>query len=233
MDFPAAVPRLGTPAATRALALTYGWFLPIFIAPGRAPRACGRVRIGATAEEKFAIRRPMRVALPVQKDGPRINEEITAREVQLIDHEGHNRGVVPIQQALETATTAGLDLVEIAPNSAPPVVKVMDYGKYKYQEQKKAAEARKKQKIVEIKEIKFRPMIDDHDYDVKMRSMRRFFEEGDKVKVTLRFRGREMAHQELGTKLLDRVRDDLTKHAKVEQEPKFEGRQMVMVLAPR
>jgi len=110
---------------------------------------------------------------------------------------------------------------------------VMDYGKYKYQEQKKAAEARKKQKIVEIKEIKFRPMIDDHDYDVKMRSMRRFFEEGDKVKVTLRFRGREMAHQELGTKLLDRVRDDLTKLAKVEQEPKFEGRQMIMVLAPR
>jgi translation initiation factor IF-3 len=223
----------GTPAATRALALTYGRFLPIFLASARAPRERGPVRIVATTEEIFAIRRPMRVALPVQKDGPRINEEITAREVQLIDHEGRNRGAVPIQQALETATTANLDLVEIAPNSAPPVVKVMDYGKYKYQEQKKAAEARKKQKIVEIKEIKFRPMIDDHDYDVKMRSMRRFFEEGDKVKVTLRFRGREMAHQELGTKLLDRVRDDLTKLAKVEQEPKFEGRQMVMVLAPR
>jgi translation initiation factor IF-3 len=224
---------LGTPAAARALALTYRRFLPIFIAPACALRARGAVWIVATTEEIFAIRRPMRVALPVQKDGPRINEEITAREVQLIDHEGRNRGAVPIQQALETATTANLDLVEIAPNSAPPVVKVMDYGKYKYQEQKKAAEARKKQKIVEIKEIKFRPMIDDHDYDVKMRSMRRFFEEGDKVKVTLRFRGREMAHQELGTKLLDRVRDDLTKLAKVEQEPKFEGRQMVMVLAPR
>ena len=175
----------------------------------------------------------MRVALPVQKDGPRINEEITAREVQLIDREGRNHGVVPIQQALEAATGANLDLVEIAPNSTPPVVKVMDYGKYKYQEQKKAAEARKKQKIVEIKEIKFRPMIDDHDYDVKMRSIRRFFEEGDKVKVTLRFRGREMAHQDLGVKLLDRVRDDLSPLAKVEQEPKFEGRQMVMVLAPR
>jgi translation initiation factor IF-3 len=215
------------------LALTYGRFLPIFLAPARAPRARGAGRIVATTEEIFAIRRPMRVALPVQKDGPRINEEITAREVQLIDHEGRNRGAVPIQQALEAATTATLDLVEISPNSTPPVVKVMDYGKYKYQEQKKAAEARKKQKIVEIKEIKFRPMIDDHDYDVKMRSMRRFFEEGDKVKVTLRFRGREMAHQELGTKLLDRVRDDLTKLAKVEQEPKFEGRQMVMVLAPR
>jgi len=215
------------------LALTYDRFLPIFPASARAPRARGTGRIVATTEEIFAIRRPMRAPLPVQKDGPRINEEINVREVQLIDHEGRNRGVVPIQQALEAATTATLDLVEIAPNSTPPVVKVMDYGKYKYQEQKKAAEARKKQKIVEIKEIKFRPMIDDHDYDVKMRSMRRFFEEGDKVKVTLRFRGREMAHQELGTKLLDRVRDDLTKLAKVEQEPKFEGRQMIMVLAPR
>ena len=131
------------------------------------------------------------------------------------------------------ALEAGMDLVEISPNNNPPVCKIMDYGKFKYSAQKKAAEARKKQKIVEIKEIKFRPMIDDHDYDVKMRSMRRFFEEGDKVKVTLRFRGREMAHQELGTKLLDRVRDDLTKLAKVEQEPKFEGRQMIMVLAPR
>ena len=175
----------------------------------------------------------MRVALPVQKDGPRINEEINVREVQLIDHEGHNRGVVPIQQALETATTAGLDLVEIAPNSAPPVVKVMDYGKYKYQEQKKAAEARKKQKIVEIKEIKFRPMIDDHDYDVKMRSMRRFFEEGDKVKVTLRFRGREMAHQDLGMNLLVKVQQEMELKAKVESSPRSEGRQMVMVLAPK
>ena len=131
------------------------------------------------------------------------------------------------------AAEAGLDLVEIAPNSNPPVCKILDYGKYKYQAQKKAAEARKKQKVVEVKEIKFRPMIDDHDYDVKMRSMKRFFEEGDKVKVTLRFRGREMAHQELGTKLLDRVRDDLAELAKVEKEPKLEGRQMVMVLAPR
>ncbi len=175
----------------------------------------------------------MRAALPVQKDGPRINEEIQVREVQLIDQEGKNRGNIPIQEALNVALEAGLDLVEIAPNVSPPVCKILDYGKFKYQEQKKAAEARKKQKIVEIKEIKFRPMIDDHDYDVKMRSMKRFFGEGDKVKVTLRFRGREMAHQELGFKLLDRVRGDLTTLAKVEQEPKFEGRQMVMVLAPR
>jgi len=175
----------------------------------------------------------MRAALPVQKDGPRINDEIRVREVQLIDQTGKNHGAVPIQTALELAAGAALDLVEIAPNSAPPVCKIMDYGKFKYQEQKKAAEARKRQKIVEIKEIKFRPMIDDHDYDVKMRSMKRFFEEGDKVKVTLRFRGREMAHQDLGFKLLDRVRDDVGPIAKVEQEPKFEGRQMVMVLSPR
>jgi translation initiation factor IF-3 len=175
----------------------------------------------------------MRVALPVQKDGPRINEDIRVREVQLIDQTGINRGIVPIQSALETAQAAALDLVEVAPNMNPPVCKILDYGKFKYQEQKKAAEARKKQKIVEIKEIKFRPMIDDHDYDVKMRAIRRFFGEGDKVKVTLRFRGREMAHQDLGAKLLDRVRDDVVSLAKVEQAPKFEGRQMVMVLAPR
>ena len=184
-------------------------------------------------KEKIAIRRPMKSALPVQKDGPRINEEIRVREVQLIDANGHNHGPTPIQAALDMAQAAGLDLVEIAPNSSPPVCKILDYGKYKFQAQKKAAEARKKQKVVEVKEIKLRPMIDDHDYQVKMRSMKRFFEDGDKVKITLRFRGREMAHQELGTKLLDRVKDDVGPIAKVEQEPKFEGRQMIMVLAPR
>src|SRR5579885_3154983 len=175
----------------------------------------------------------MKSALPVQKDGPRINEEIRSREVQLIDQTGHNHGNTPIQTALEMATAAGLDLVEIAPNSSPPVCKILDYGKYKYQAQKKAAEARKKQKIVEVKEIKLRPMIDDHDYQVKMRSMKRFFEEGDKVKITLRFRGREMAHQELGVQLLNRVKEDVGLIAKVEAEPRYEGRQMVMVLAPR
>jgi translation initiation factor IF-3 len=184
-------------------------------------------------KESKAIRRPMRAAQPAAKDGPRINEEIRSREVQLIDQTGHNHGPTDTQIALQRAQEAGLDLVEIAPNSVPPVVKILDYGKYKYQAQKKAAEARKKQKVVEVKEIKLRPMIDDHDYDVKMRSMQRFFEEGDKVKVTLRFRGREMAHQELGYKLLDRVKGDTTKFAKVEQEPRFEGRQVVMVLAPR
>ena len=175
----------------------------------------------------------MRTAQPVQKEGPRINEEIRVREVHLIDKDGANRGNVPIAEALRLAQEAGLDLVEISPNNNPPVVKILDVGKYKYQAQKKAAEARKKQKVVEVKEIKFRPMIDDHDYDVKLRSMQRFFEEGDKVKVTLRFRGREMAHQELGTKLLDRVKEDIAKMAKVESEPKFEGRQMIMILAPR
>ncbi len=175
----------------------------------------------------------MKAAPPVQKDGPRINEEIRVREVQLIDQTGHNHGNTPIQAALDMATAAGLDLVEIAPNSSPPVCKILDFGKYKYQAQKKAAEARKKQKVVEVKEIKLRPMIDDHDYDVKMRSMHRFFEEGDKVKVTLRFRGREMAHQELGVKLLERVKGDTGPVAKVESEPRFEGRQMVMILAPR
>jgi translation initiation factor IF-3 len=170
---------------------------------------------------------------PVQKEGPRINQEIRVREVQLIDKDGANLGVTDIQIALSKAAEAGLDLVEIAPNSSPPVCKILDVGKYKYQAQKKAAEARKKQHVVEIKEIKIRPMIDDHDYDVKMRSMKRFFEEGDKVKVTLRFRGREMAHQELGIQLLERVKSDVQTLAKVEQEPKFEGRQMIMVLAPR
>jgi len=152
------------------------------------------------------------------------------------EHLGQFRGGlvhIEFRAAMALAAQAGLDLVEIAPNSEPPVCKILDYGKYKYQAQKKAAEARKKQKIVEVKEIKLRPMIDDHDYDVKMRSMQRFFEEGDKVKVTLRFRGREMAHQELGYQLLNRVKGDTSKVAKVEQEPRFEGRQVVMVLAPR
>ena len=175
----------------------------------------------------------MRAPEPARKDGPRVNEEIRSREVHLIMQDGANRGTVSIAEALQAAQEAGLDLVEISPNAAPPIVKILDYGKYKYQEQKKAAEARKKQKVVEVKELKYRPMIDDHDYDVKMRAMQRFFEEGDKVKITLRFRGREMAHQELGTALLNRVKEDTSKFAKVEQEPRFEGRQVVMVLAPR
>lgn len=152
--------------------------------------------------------------------------------VQLIDAEGTNHGSVPIQEALEKAREAGLDLVEVAPNSDPPVCKILDYGRFKFQSQKKAAEARKKQKTVDVKEIKMRPNIDTHDYEVKMKNMRRFFDEGDKVKVTLRFRGREMAHQDLGIQLLNKVREETSDFAKVESEPRLEGRQMVMVLAP-
>jgi len=153
--------------------------------------------------------------------------------VRLIGADGTNVGVVPIRQAMMMAEEANLDLVEISPDAKPPVCKILDYGKFKFQEQKKAAEARKKQKVIEIKEIKMRPMIDDHDYDVKLKAIRRFFEEGDKVKITLRFRGREMAHQELGQQLLDRVKKDTVEIAKVESEPRFEGRQIVMVLAPK
>ena len=142
-------------------------------------------------------------------------------------------GVMSAREALIRAYDLGLDLVEISPNAVPPVCKILDYGKYKYEQQKKANEARKKQKVVEIKEIKVRPNIDDHDYDVKMRQMKNFIGEGDKVKVTLRFRGREMAHQELGVKVLERIRNDLTDLVKVEQMPKLENRQMVMVVSPK
>lgn len=169
----------------------------------------------------------------VQKDGPRSNRDIRVPQVQLIDAEGENHGIVTIQAALAMADEVGLDLVEIVPNAEPPVCKIVDLGKLKYQGQKKAAEARKKQKTVEIKEIKMRPNIDTHDYDVKMRAIKRFFEEGDKVKVTLRFRGREMAHQELGMQLLIKVKDQMDAVAKVESQPRSEGRQMVMVLAPK
>jgi len=183
-------------------------------------------------KELTIVRRPIN-APPPAKDGPRINEEIRAYRVLLIDDAGEKQGEMPLSAALEAAQEAGLDLVEVAPNAQPPVVKIMDYGKYKFQEQKKKAEARKKAKAVEIKEIKVRPNIDDHDYDVKARMMERFFEEGDKVKVTLRFRGRELAHTHLGMDLLERLRDQFDPVAKVEQEPRFEGRQVVMVMAPR
>jgi translation initiation factor IF-3 len=162
----------------------------------------------------------MRAAPEREQSGPRINDAIRVREVRLIDENGDNVGVVARQDAMDRAVNAGLDLVEISPDAEPPVCKIMDYGKFKFEQQKKAAEARKKQKIVEIKEI-------------KMRAIKRFFDEGDKVKVTLRFRGREMAHQELGMAVLQRVKAELESIAKVESEPRLEGRQMVMVLAPR
>ena len=175
----------------------------------------------------------MKAAPVPQKDGPRINRDIRVREVQLIDAEGQNRGVPDILEAQRVAEEAGLDLVEIVPNANPPVCKILDYGKFRFLEQKKSAEARKRQKIVELKEIKLRPGIDEHDYETKMKAVRRFFDEGDKVKVTLRFRGREMAHQDIGFRLLERVKLETGTLAKVEAEPSMEGRQMVMVLSPR
>jgi translation initiation factor IF-3 len=167
------------------------------------------------------------------REGPRINEEIGVVRVRLVDQRGQMVGVVARNEALTMAANAGLDLVEIAPNADPPVCKILDFGKYKYEEQKKRNEARKKQKIIEVKEIKLRPGIDDHDYEVKRRSMVKFIEEGDKVKVTMRFRGRELAHQELGMDVLMRVRGDLDEIAKVEQMPRMEGRQMTMVVSPK
>jgi len=167
------------------------------------------------------------------RDGPRVNQEIASQRVRLVDERGEMVGVVSRHDALARASEAGLDLVEVAANADPPVCKILDFGKFKYEEQKRKNEARKKQKVIEVKEIKLRPGIDDHDYDVKMRSMVKFIDEGDKVKVTMRFRGRELAHQELGMNVLNRVREDLDKVAKIEQHPRMEGRQMTMVMSPK
>lgn len=177
-------------------------------------------------------RRPQ-AAPPQKKTGPRTNDEITAPRVLLIDENGEKQGEMPTAAALDAAKEAGLDLVEVAPEGSPPVCKILDYGKMRFEEQKKRAAARKKQKSADLKEIKMRPNIDTHDYQVKAKAITRFFEQGDKVKVTLRFRGREMAHQHLGMELLQRVKEEFDEMAKVELEPKLEGRQMTMVLAPR
>jgi len=166
-------------------------------------------------------------------NGPRYNEYITVPKVRVIDGEGENLGVMYTAEAIEAAAEVGLDLVEVSPNADPPVCKFLDVGKYKYEAQKKAAAARKSQKTQEIKEIKMRPNIDDHDYETKMKAVRKFIEEGDKVKITLRFRGRELAHGQLGMRLMERVRDDSADYAKIEQHPKMEGRQMLMVIAPK
>ena len=167
------------------------------------------------------------------RDGPRVNEDIRVPQVRLIDQDGEMQGVMSAKDALNRAFSVGLDLLEISPNAEPPVVKILDFGKFKYEQQKKKNEARKRQKVIEIKEIKVRPNIDENDYQVKMRAMKSFIEEGDKVKVTLRFRGREMAHQEIGIRVLERIRTEMDTTSKVEQMPKMENRQMVMVLAPR
>lgn len=171
-------------------------------------------------------------ASPV-KDGPRTNEQIDARSVRLVGADGEMIGVVALTAALDAADAAGLDLVEISPNADPPVCKLLDYGRFKYEAQKKKNEARKKQKVIEVKEIKLRPGIEKHDYEIKMKAAMKFLDNGDKVKVTMRFRGRELAHQDLGAKVLVRVRELLDDTAKIEQLPRMEGRQMVMVLAPR
>jgi len=170
---------------------------------------------------------------PPVKSGPRFDNMIQSDKVRVIDENGENLGVMYTREAIEQANEAGLNLVEVSPNADPPVCKFLDVGKYRYEAQKKANAARKTQKTQEIKEIKMRPNIDDHDYDVKMRNVNKFIENGDKVKVTLRFRGREMAHQHLGMDLLKRVQDDIAEVAKVEAYPRLEGRQMLMVLAPK
>jgi translation initiation factor IF-3 len=174
----------------------------------------------------------MRPVAPT-KEGPPSNEDIQSADVQLIDTEGTNKGTIKTRDALAMAQELGLDLVVISPNSVPPVAKILDLGRFKFAAQKKAAEARKRQKVIEVKEIQLRPNIDTHDYETKMKAVNRFLDEGDRVKVTMRFRGREMAHQELGMELLIKVQHELETKAKVESSPRSEGRQMVMVLAPK
>lgn len=186
----------------------------------------------ANNSRKSPIARRPHNAPPQRDTGPRVNDRIRASEIRLIGAEGENVGVVTPERAMVMADDAGLDLVEISPNATPPVCKIMDFGKFKYETQKREAEARKKQKIIEIKEVKFRPNTDTNDYEVKMRNVYKFLENGDKVKVTLRFRGREMAHQNLGRELLERVAEDTKEHGKVENFPKMEGRQMVMLIGP-
>ena len=168
-----------------------------------------------------------------KSDEPRINHQINAANIRLIDSKGGMIGVVAVKEGIRLAELAGLDLVEISPHAEPPVCKVMDYGKYKYEAQKKAAEQRKKQKVIVVKEIKLRPTIDKHDLEVKMRAVHKFIEEGDKVKFTLKFRGREIAHQDLGMRLLEQVQAELADSVKMEMNPRMEGRQMVMMIAPK
>jgi translation initiation factor IF-3 len=187
---------------------------------------------GANREERTAIVRPAQPSVPT-RDGPRVNGDIRASRVRLIGETGDMIGIIGLREALDMAEEAELDLIEISPNADPPVCKIGDLGKFKYEAQKRAHDARRNQKVIEVKEIKMRPGIDDHDYEVKMRAMKRFLEEGDKVKVTLRFRGREMVHQDIGANVLARVRTELDALAKVEQFPRMEGRQMIMVLMPK
>jgi len=219
--------------------ITKGMFRPKGVEQPRprvyfTPRGA-RPRTDINERRKQTIARRPHNAPPQRDTGPRVNDRIRSPEIRLIGADGENVGVVTPARAMAMAEEAGLDLVEISPNAEPPVCKIMDFGKFKYEQQKREAEARKKQHIIEIKEIKFRPGTDKHDYDVKMRSVLKFLGEGDKVKVTLRFRGREMAHQQLGLELLNRVADDVIAEeaGKLESFPKLEGRQMVMMIGPK
>lgn len=180
----------------------------------------------------MTISRPFQPPSREQKDGFRINEAIKGPEIRLIDENGEMVGVVTVASGVERARNAGLDLIEVSPNAKPSVCKILDYGKFKYEQQKKANEAKKKQKVMEVKEIKLRPTIEDHDYGVKLKAARRFIEDGNKVKITLRFRGREMAHMDLGMDVLRRFQADLEDIGKVDQAPKPEGRQVMMVMSP-
>ncbi len=182
-------------------------------------------------KERPIARLPNEPATP--RDGPRVNGEITSPKVRLVDENGEMIGVVTRFEGMQMAQKAGLDLVEVSPNAEPPVCKILDYGKYKYEQQKKRAEAKKKQKIVEVKEIQMRPGIDENDYQVKCRAIQRFIEDGDKVKITMRFRGREISHHEIGMGVLTRLREQFEELAKVEQMPRLEGKQMIMVLVPK
>ena len=186
-------------------------------------------------DHSIAIRRKpgARRQQPGAGENRRINEDIGVPQVRLIDENGEQVGIVPTDNAIERAVTAQLDLVELDPNADPPVCRIMDFGKWKFEQSKKQQAAKKKQKQIQVKEVKFRPGTDSGDYEVKLRSLKRFLEEGDKIKVTMRFRGREMAHQELGLELLERIEKDLEDQAAVDQRPKVEGRMMVMMMTPR
>ncbi|MBF9032038.1 translation initiation factor IF-3 [Rhodobacterales bacterium HKCCE3408] len=197
-------------------------------AGGRLP--CRPLRLGYRRKRTIA-RRPHN-APPTRDTGPRVNDRIRAPEIRLIGAEGENIGVVTPARGMELAEQAGLDLVEISPNATPPVCKIMDFGKFKYEQQKRESEARKKQKTIEVKEVKLRPGTDDHDFERKVNDAIKFLEKGDKVKVTLRFRGREMAHQNLGRDQLERIAERVEGIGKVENMPKMEGRQMVMMIGP-
>jgi translation initiation factor IF-3 len=190
---------------------------------------CGKCRARARRPDFFDFRESRTIA---QEKTQRVNDEITAPEVRLVGVEGEQIGIVNIRDALQMALEAEVDLVEIAPLAKPPVCKMMDFGKFKYQEAKRAHEAKLKQKQVQVKEVKFRPGTDENDYQIKLRNLIKFLQEGDKAKITLRFRGREMAHQEFGMRMLERIKGDLVEVALVEQFPKMEGRQLIMVLAP-